>query len=229
MTRPTFDLLAAAWRDLAAHTAAGGIGPSNVFVPWAGKQLIVKSRGIYYVGIAPDKKPLSGKQSFKARLRSTEDFCGELSLGHAPFWAFLNQLTLKIFGRAYDETQDLWGWSNLLKIAGVRESPEKWPSSLIDRQRAACIAALKEEIVRLRDSLIVVASTYHYGILYEVFGEERLWNKNDRPGGTYHRRDPVTGNIFVHCYHPRPALQKRFFDEAVAEIVGLVRQRLPPF
>lgn len=172
MTKPTFDMLTAVWLDLAAHTDSERIGPSNIFVPWAGEKLLTRSRGLYYVGIAINAEIADGAQSFEAGLQSTEAFCRELSLGHTPFWSFLNELTLKILGRSYNKSQDLWGWSNLLKIAGTAGSPRAWPLGLIERQLPACITALKEEIAQLRDSLIVVASSDDYGILPQVVAEE---------------------------------------------------------
>jgi hypothetical protein len=62
MSRSTFDTLADVWHQLAAKPIEADIGPS----PWAGDQLIAKSRGIYYVGIASDAEAVDGEQSFEA-------------------------------------------------------------------------------------------------------------------------------------------------------------------
>jgi hypothetical protein len=64
-------------------------------------------------------------------------------------------LTREILNGKYDQTQDSWGWSNLLKVAGSAGPPHDW-------------AALQEEIARLRDSLIVVTSEKEYGILMHL-------------------------------------------------------------
>src|SRR5450759_3884612 len=139
MSRSTFDTLATVWQQLATKPVAAEIGPSNIFVPWAGEQLIAKSRGIYYCGIATDAEAADKEQSLEACLRSTEDFCRHPTRGHAPFWRFLDRLTRELLGGPYDQTQERWGRSNLLKVAGTAGEPGGWPPALIEGQRAACI------------------------------------------------------------------------------------------
>jgi hypothetical protein len=168
MTQSTFDMLTDAWRQLAANPVPRSIGPSYIFVPWAGEQLVAKARGIYYIGIATDAESGNGEQNFEVALRGTENFCRHPTRRHAPFWRFLDRLTREILNGKYDQTQDSWGWSNLLKVAGSAGPPHDWPPVLIESQRPACIAALQEEIARLRDSLIVVTSEKEYGILMHL-------------------------------------------------------------
>jgi hypothetical protein len=229
MSRSTFDTLATVWRQLAAKPIAAGIGPSNIFVPWAGERLIAKSRGIYYVGIATDAESADGEQTLETYVRATEDFCQHPTRGHSPFWRFLDRLTRELLGGPYDQTQEQWGWSNLLKVAGTTGEPAVWPAALIEGQRAACITAFQEEIARLRDSLIVVASGNEYGILYKTVVEESRWDKHPRESRTYWFCDRIAGNTYVHCYHPKYMSTQRFLETAVIDIVRLARETLPSF
>jgi DNA invertase Pin-like site-specific DNA recombinase len=56
MTQPTFAVLTDVWRQL----VAAGVATSDVFVPWAGEQLVATARGIYYVGIAINAEEADG-------------------------------------------------------------------------------------------------------------------------------------------------------------------------
>ena len=226
MTHPTFAILTDVRRQLVAE---GDVAASYIFVPWAGEQLMATERGIYYVGIATNAEDAGGEPSFEAGLRSTENFCRHPTLGNTPFWRFLDRLSRAILNDTYSRTQQRWGWSNLLKVAGTFGPPDHWPVALIDRQRAACIVALQEEIARLRDSLIVITSRNEYGILYDTVAEEARWDKKPRKSKTHVLHDPVTGNTFVRCYHPNYMVQKAFFEAAVTDVVQLARETLPPF
>lgn len=232
MTQPTFDMLAVCLRQLSDKSVAEGIGPSHIFVPWAGEQLIAKGRGIYYVGIALNAEGRAEqKKGFQECLQGTENFCRRdlTSRRGTPFWRFVDRLSLEILGETYSLTQEKWGWSNLLKVAGSAGSPARWPDALIDGQRTACIAALREEIARLRDSLIVVTSANEYGILFKAVAEENLWDKQPRQSNIWWLRDPVSGNTYVRCYHPNNMQQRNFFEAAVNDVVRLARETLPPF
>lgn len=181
MTPATFQLLRTARDQMNIPENAPG-RPSNIFVPWAGKRVLSEGRGLYYVGIALDAECAYGEQTFDARLAGTENFCRTPDRGHSPYWRFMNRLTTELVGGPYDRTQDGWGWSNLLKIAGSTGSPSEWGRTLIDDQRDACIVALCEEFVRLRDSLVVVTSNDSHGILHKVLPEESQWDTAKRPG-----------------------------------------------
>lgn len=228
MTPATFQLLRAA-RDRMAVAEDDPGTPSNIFVPWAGERLRSEGRGLYYVGIATAAEWAYGEQTFEARLASTEEFCTKLDRGGSPYWQFMNRLTTGLLGGPYDRSQHAWGWSNLLKIAGSDGSPAKWGNALIDGQKDACIAALREELAGLRDSLVVVTSNSGYGILHEVVGEESRWDTAERPGCTYLLHDPETGNAFVHCYHPRYMRPRGLDGPAAAEALDFARRVLPPF
>jgi hypothetical protein len=229
MSRSTFDTLANVWHQLSAKPIEADIGPSNIFVPWAGEQLIAKSRGIYYVGIASDSEAVDGEQSFEARLLATEDFYRHPTRGYSPFWRFLDRLTREILGGPYDQTQEWWGWSNLLKVAGTVREPQYWPAVLIETQQAACIIAFQEEIARLRDSLIVVTSGNDYGILYKAVAEESRWDKQPSESKTYWFHDRIAGNTYINCYHPKYMSTQGFFEAALTEIVRLAHETLPSF
>ena len=229
MSRSTFDTLATVWHRLAEKPMAADIGPSNIFVPWAGERLLAQSRGIYYVGIATDAEAADDEQSVQACIRATEEFCRHPTRGHSPFWRFLDRLTREILGGPYDQTQARWGWSNLLKVAGTAGEPGDWPAALIEGQRTACITALQEEIARLRDSLIVVASGNEFGILYQTVAEESRWDKQARESNIYWFRDGIAGNTYVHCYHPQYMSKQNFFEAAVTDIVRLAQETLPSF
>jgi hypothetical protein len=229
MTQPTFDVLTTARRHLTAKSFPTGVRPSYIFVPWAGEQLIAKSRGIYYVGIATDAEHSDGEGSFDGNVRGTEKFCRQPTRGYSPFWRFMDRLTRELLGGPYDRTQERWGWSNLMKVAGSKGAPGEWPAEFVDVQRKACIAALRQEITRLQESLIVVTSAHHYGILYEAIAQERLWDKQHRPGHTYWLHDPLAKNTYVHCYHPNYMSRKHYFEPAAQEVVQLARETLPPF
>ena len=228
MSRSTFDDLTTVWHDLLAKTPPGGIGPSNIFVPWAGEQLVARSRGIYFVGIATDADDAEGEPSFEAGLRFSEDCLQTPRLRRTNFWQFINRLTGAILGGPYYETQDRWGWSNLLKIAGTKETPGNWPATLIEGQRSACIAALKEEIANLRHSLILITSRESYGIAHEAFGDKDRWENQSH--GAYLRQDAVSRNVFVHCWHPKYlSFNQQLLDTTLTEIIRAAREKLTAF
>lgn len=230
MTQPTFDTLALARKQIAKKTPGGTVGPSYIFVPWAGEHLKRTGQGIYYVGIATDSEEAgTDEPTFAVNLSGTEKFCHQPTRGGSPYWQFLNRLTFELLGGPYDRTQHLWGWSNLLKIAGTKGPPGNWPAALIAMQREACLAAFREEISKLRNSLIVVTSENEYGILLDVAGSRELWNTTPRESQIFFRHDPVTGNTFVHAYHPKYMRQRNFFEAAVADTIRVARETLPTF
>src|SRR5262249_12118699 len=119
-------------------------------------------------------------ETFEERLKWTESICGTgrpHSVGHTPFWRFLNRLTMGLFGGQYFETADRWGWSNLLKIAWSRGRPKEWPVPLANLQRNAARTALREELAWIRECLVFIGSGETYGIVREVIGVEERWNR----------------------------------------------------
>lgn len=229
MTPQTFGSLKTAWDKLAANKLGGPIGPSYIFVPWAGEQLAATGRGIYYAGIATNAAAAGDREpNFEDSLRGTEDYCRHPP-GHSSFWQFLNALTRELFGGPYNTTQARWGWSNLLKIAGTKGEPGTWPRNLIAGQLEACVAALREEIAKLRQSLIVVVSNDDYGILHHVVGPKELWDTQPRSSRLHFRHDSVSENTFVHCDHPKYMRLSGSFDAAITDTVRLAQETLPAF
>jgi hypothetical protein len=77
----------------------------------------------------------------------------------------------------------------------------------------ACAASLKEEINRLRNSLVVVASLKEYGIFWPNFGSEPEWNKErEKETWTWWRLDTHNNNLLIHTYHPRFLTTKRHLN-----------------
>ena len=158
MTRSTFAALAEVKEQLVSKTFGASTddqaSPGDIFVPWVGVKLL-EDPGIYMVGIAVDAEASQGRHSFKSCLLATEAFCASRrhEREHSPFWRFLDTLTRELLGAPYSETTDRWGWSNLLKICWSEGSPDRWPTELVELQREACIAAMREEFTRLRQSL----------------------------------------------------------------------------
>jgi hypothetical protein len=230
MTHSIFRSLAIVRQKLAKETLQGAIGPSHIFVPWAGERLISTGRGIYYVGIATNAEEAgTDEPEFEATVSGTERYCRSPKHGHTPYWRFLDRLTREMLGGPFDRTQDRWGWSNLLKVAGTQGSPNSWPPTLISGQRDVCVAAFREEVVRLKQSLIVVTSEKDYGILHEVAGDRELWDTTPRKSQIYFRHDSVSGTLFVHTHHPNYLQRKVFFDDAVADTILVARKVLAPF
>jgi hypothetical protein len=82
MTSATFDELSRV-RTVMTDSMAERNEPSNIFVPWAGSELLDSKRGIYYIGIATDAEYADGEQTYEARLAATESFCARPGRGHA--------------------------------------------------------------------------------------------------------------------------------------------------
>lgn len=225
MSKETFAKLSEVQQRLARE-----MEPSDVFVPWAGKNLS-EERGIYFVGIAKDAERAGPDQTFEAQLRFAGEMCGQgpNDRGYTPFWRFLDGLTRPLLGGAYHETSDRWGWSNLLKIAYNKGSPGNWPATLKEQQREACVTALTEEFAQLRQSLVFVASRDDYNIL------DQLLQSSDWSNEFYERaefcwmKDKSSGNLFIHGKHPSYLQRKNIFDVAVEKTVELTRRILPPF
>jgi hypothetical protein len=116
-----------------------------------------------------------------------------------------------------------------LKVAGTRGPPSEWPAILIDKQRTACIAAFRQEIAQLRNSLIVVTSANAYGILDTAVVGDFEWDRQARESDTAWGHDPLSGNTYVHCDHPKFMSLKRRFEAAVLDVIGLAQETLPPF
>jgi hypothetical protein len=224
MSRPTFDLLFEARTQLSTELAEREIGP--IMVPWAGEQLVAEGRGVYYVGIATDKEDAPTEQSFEQNLRDTETFVQHPTLGRTPFWRLVDRVSRELLGETYSQTQRLWGWSNLLKIAGTSGPPGAWPQKLIEGQRPACVSAFREEIRRLNNSLILVTSANEYGILHDSVAAGGRWVKRGE-NGPHVLSDSVSGNTYVQCNHPNYLAQKRTFAVVIDEVILAARETLP--
>jgi hypothetical protein len=188
-------------------------------------------RGIYYVGIAINQEDAKPVQTFDALYSETENFCGHGKHGseNSPYWRYLDALTRPLLGGAYHETVDRWGWSNLLKIAGNKGDPGEWPTVMKEQQRGACSIALKEEVDHLKDSLILITSDDEFGILHSFLPAQNYWCKEFNNDARFlWLRDPKTGNLYVHSYHPNFMRRKGFFDIAAARTIELARRELPP-
>jgi hypothetical protein len=235
MTRSTFAALADVREQLVSKTFAASTddqaSPGDIFVPWAGVKLL-EGPGIYMVGIAVDAEASEGRHSFESCLQATEAFCVNRrnEREHSPFWRFLDGLTRELLGGPYSETTDRWGWSNLLKICWSEGPPDHWPRELLELQREAYIAAMREELVRLQQSLVFVGALDDFGILKSTVGEESLWNKeHQEEAGLWWLSEAATGNLYVHGYHPSHARRQRFFEAALKRTVELARTHLSPF
>jgi hypothetical protein len=123
---------------------------------------------------------------------------------------------------------DRLGWSNLLKIGHCEEDyPKSWPRVLQDQQSSACIVALNEELNKLHDSLIVIASDCEFGILWKIIPEAD-WDKRYKASGIYWHKDLKSQNLLVHCYHPKAMKIGRFEKAALRDILRLARAHLKP-
>jgi hypothetical protein len=225
MRKSIFDQLHAVWQQLALKD----IRASNIFVPWAGEQLVSGSRGIYYVGYATDAEQAEGEPSFDAALRFAEGCFSKGSLRAKPFWRFLNGLTLQLLRSSYHDCTGRLGWSNLFKIADARSNnPDIWAPELRNAQRETCITVLGDEIAQLRQSLVVITSKRPFGILHEAVAHQARW-EGPTSTGAYVLYDAVSENLFVHCLHPSYLNRKKQFHAALTETVQLARGKLPNF
>jgi hypothetical protein len=236
MTRPTFERLAQVRAQLIDQGFAPAMpersGIAGLFLPWAGQRL-AEAGGIYWVGAATEGAYGSeGEPTFEACHERAARLCdrGPHARAHTPLWLFLDGLTRALLGGSYDATTDRWGWSNLLKIGWSAGEPETWPPGLVERQQAACAAALREEFARLRQSLVFVGSLDDFGVLGEALGGSPAWHgEHDEATGLWWFRDEASGNLFVHGCHPSAARRAYFTEEALDRTVLLARNLLPHF
>jgi hypothetical protein len=231
MMRDTFQIIVDARQRLVAEGYERGGCPGGTFVPWAGQRL-KSDRGIYMVGIAVDAEPVTGRQTFEARLRWTEDICanGRHNRERSPFWRFLDGMTQELFHGRYYETADRWGWSNLLKICWSKGAPGTWPPEFISAQTDTCAVSLRQEFSKLQKSVIFIGSNTDFGILHSIFGERQLWNREyEKEAGIWWLQDDTSCNLYVHGYHPAHARRRRFFDAALGRTLELARNHLPAF
>jgi hypothetical protein len=236
LTRPSFERLAQVRTQLidqglpsAAPECAGVAG---LFLPWAGHRL-AEAGGIYWVGAATEGDyGAEREQSFEACHERAARLCdrGPHARAHTPLWLFLDGLTRELLGGSYDTTAERWGWSNLLKIGWSAGTPEGWPAELIERQQAACAAALREEFAALRGSLVFVGSRDDFGILGEALGGMPDWHgEQDEVAGVWWFRDEASGNLVVHGCHPGAARRGHFSEAALDRTILLARNLLPGF
>jgi hypothetical protein len=236
MTRTTFEHLAQIRTQMIDQGFAPATpewpGVAGLFLPWAGQRL-AEAGGIYWVGAATEGEYGAGReQSFEACHERAARLCdrGPHARGHTPLWLFLDGLTRALLGGSYDTTTDRWGWSNLLKIGWSVGAPEDWPPGLVERQQAACALALREELGRLRRSLVFVGSLDDFGVLGEALGGVPDWHgEQDAATGLWWFRDEASGNLLVHGCHPGAARRGHISEAALDRTVLLARNLLPGF
>jgi hypothetical protein len=234
MTRPSFERLALLRTQLIDQGFPSATpeqpGVAGLFLPWSGRRL-AEAGGIYWIGAATEGAyGAEGDQSFEACHERAARLCdrGPHARAHTPLWLFLDGLTRALLGGSYDTTTDRWGWSNLLKIGWSEGTPQGWPPELVERQQAACAAALCEEFAALRRSLIFVGSLDDFGILGEALGGMPSWHgEQDEATGIWWFRDEPSGNLFVHGCHPSAARRGHFSEAALDRTVLLARNLLP--
>ena len=234
MTRPTFESLARLRTRLIgqgfAAAAPGRPGVAGLFLPWSGGRL-AEAGGIYWVGAATEGDyGAEGDQSLEACHERAARLCdrGPHARAHTPLWLFLDGLTRALLGGSYDTTAERWGWSNLLKIGWSEGAPEAWPPELVERQQAACAAALREELAGLRRSLVFPGSLDDFGVLGEALGGTPDWHgERDEGTGIWWFRDEASGNLVVHGCHPGAARRGHFSEAALERTVLLARNLLP--
>jgi hypothetical protein len=236
MTRPTFERLAQVRAQLIDQGFIPATperpGVAGVFLPWAGQRL-AEAGGIYWVGAAAEGAyGAEGEQTFEACHERAARLCdrGPHARAHTPLWLFLDGLTRALLGGPYDKTTDRWGWSNLIKIGWSEGAPEAWPAGLVERQQRTCAAALREELARVRRSLVFVGSLDDFGILGEALGGLPAWHgEHDEATGLWWFRDEASGNLFVHGCHPSEARRMHLSEAALDRTVLLARNLLPQF
>jgi hypothetical protein len=234
LTRPAFERLARVRSQLIDQgfppATPERAGIAGLFLPWAGRHLN-EAGGIYWVGAATEGAyGAEGEQSFEACHERVARLCdrGPHARAHTPLWLFLDGLTRALLGGSYDTTTERWGWSNLLKIGWSEGAPRGWPPELVERQQAACAAALREEIAGLRRSLVFVGSLDDFGILGEALGGIPDWHgEQDEAAGIWWFRDETSGNLIVHGCHPSAARREQFSEAALERTLMLARNLLP--
>lgn len=209
---------------------------AGVFVPWAGSRLI-ENGGLYYVGMATRGEFYGncGDQSFGACLSRTKVECVD-SKSSTPFWSYLNCLSQELLSEPYKHTQDSWGWSNLLKVGYSEvDNPSNWPPEFVTGQREICVAALTEELVRLRKTVIVIVSDPTFDVLERAVANsanvKRVdWNRSSEDvDGVWWWWDEQSKNLYVHEYHPNHARLKKFLNEMLSRTVMLAQEHQHDF
>jgi hypothetical protein len=236
MTHATFERLALVRSRLTENglgsAAPGRPGVAGLFVPWCGPRLAAEG-GLYWIGAGTEGDYGADRdQGFEACHERAARLCerGAHGRAHTPVWLFLDGLTRGLLGGSYDATAGRWGWSNLLKIGWSEGAPADWPPELVERQQAACAAALREEFMRLRGSLVFVASLDDFGILGEALGGLPEWHGGrDEATGIWWHRDPDGGNLVVHGCDPAAARRAGFAEAALDRTLLLARNLLPGF
>jgi hypothetical protein len=237
-----FHNLIAARNEIAgSFTASDKYGAAGIFLPFQGKKLL-DDGGFYYIGQATRGEWYADQEQTKPNSLSWSDdfinFEGKPTNGgslygerNRNFWKFCDLLSQSLFGGGMLETRQRWGWSNLLKIGayndyGAQHGPAQWGQAMRNIQREACTACLKNEISSLRRTVIYIASTEHFGICPDAFGED-MWHqeKYEAVNDTWVRIFPWNNNnIICHGPHPRfPGFMGHRARVAVAHISSLYR------
>jgi hypothetical protein len=236
LARPTFERLAQVRTQLIdqgfAPATSERPGIAGLFLPWAGRELSAKG-GVYWVGAGTDGLYGAERgQSYEACHERAARLCdrGPHARAHTPLWLFLDGLTRALLGGPYDATSSRWGWSNLLKIGWSVGSPDVWPPEVVERQQHACVAALREEIGQLRNSLVYVGSLDDFGILDEALGGAPAWHsENHKTTNIWWFRDKVSGNLIVHGNHPSTARREESAMASIERTILLAQNLLPRF
>jgi hypothetical protein len=203
-------------------------GVGGVFVPWTGTSPL--DNGIYYVGIGLHEDITPEGESYEESLRKIDQDCLIIATDrrHTPYWAFLGELTSRLWGTTPTKAADRWGWSNLIKIGWSTGAPAKWPEDVIAKQAEACGDALKEELTKVRNSLVLITSNKPYGVIERAFGDQSDWNKDQTSPWLWWKVEPSVGNLIVHTDHAKPLRLRGFWEPALVRICELCREHGVP-
>jgi hypothetical protein len=185
----------------------------------AGDRLINRlpdTRALYFLGIATDKY-YPNLRSFKQALnRLDKEFCEDPSgRSHTPFWQFLSGITLDMSGKRHYDCIELWGWSNLFKIAYNSGRPSEWDPAFYEDQRQVGAMALAHEFAQLSNAVIFIGTNDDHQMIRSVLPDVE-WDMSYNVDGISFWQDDRAHNLYIWGYHPLPARLNRFFDRMLA-------------
>jgi hypothetical protein len=199
----------------------GADNVSGIHLPRAGDQVlkpIKKVRSLYVVGIAPDKDyAASVPPDFAAARIYCEHEWRDDPKGRSgsPWWRFVNGLTLDMYGKRHYDCTDCWGWSNLVKIAFNKGSPNDWPGDFIGIQKGLCVETLRYEFDQLTNATIFIgigSDDKRWKMLPLILPEAR-WNPEHDNDGISFWDHKSTSNLYMWGCHPMDAQIHNFFDK----------------